>query len=97
MIKFPFVQKLRQGGYDGKGVEIIRSFEDMHKLMEGPCLVEQMANIDKEISIITVRSEQGEIKTYPAVEMLFHPTANLVEFLYVRLKFQSKILFWRTD
>ncbi|MCC6841785.1 MAG: 5-(carboxyamino)imidazole ribonucleotide synthase [Saprospiraceae bacterium] len=81
MIKFPFVQKLRQGGYDGKGVEIIRSFEDMHKLMEGPCLVEQMANIDKEISIITVRSEQGEIKTYPAVEMLFHPTANLVEFL----------------
>lgn len=92
MIKFPFVQKLRKGGYDGKGVEIIRSFEDFPKLMEGPSLVEEMADIVKEISIITVRNEHGEIRNYPAVEMLFHPSANLVEYLLCPAEIPEQVL-----
>lgn len=80
-IRLPFVQKLRTGGYDGKGVAVIRSSADFDKLMEGASIVEDLVDIAKEIAVIACRNAQGEVKVYPAVEMEFHPTANLVEFL----------------
>ncbi|MEP7196850.1 MAG: 5-(carboxyamino)imidazole ribonucleotide synthase [Saprospiraceae bacterium] len=80
-IQYPFVQKLRRGGYDGKGVSIIRNENDLYKLLEGECIIEKLADIDKEISVIAVRSSSGQTKVYPSVSMDFHPTANLVEFL----------------
>ncbi len=80
-LHFPFVQKLCKGGYDGKGVAVIRSEKDLDKLLDGTSIVEQMADIEKELSVIAVRSTNGELKTYPSVGMEFHPTANLVEFL----------------
>lgn len=80
-IQYPFVQKLRTGGYDGKGVEVIRSAADVEKLMDGPSVVEDMVEIAMEIAVIACRNESGEIACFPAVEMEFHPTANLVEFL----------------
>ena len=81
-IQLPFVQKSRTGGYDGQGVAIIRNQQDLaEKLLEGPCLVEDMADIDKELAVVVARSATGEVKVFPTVEMEFHPTANLVEFL----------------
>jgi 5-(carboxyamino)imidazole ribonucleotide synthase len=80
-ISFPFVQKLRTGGYDGRGVQIINSKNEIHLLMEGVSVIEAKADIEKEISVIAVRSRNGECKAYPAVSMDFHPTANLVECL----------------
>ncbi|MCC6816563.1 MAG: 5-(carboxyamino)imidazole ribonucleotide synthase [Saprospiraceae bacterium] len=80
-LSFPFVQKLRTGGYDGKGVCIIRSFQDIDKLLQGPSIVEKLADIDKELSVIAVRSSVGEVTCYPSVSMDFHPTANLVQYL----------------
>ncbi|PPK87232.1 5-(carboxyamino)imidazole ribonucleotide synthase [Neolewinella xylanilytica] len=78
----PFVQKTRTGGYDGQGVAVIRYREDVpDKLLDGPCLVEDMADIDKELAVVVARSATGEVKVFPTVEMEFHPTANLVEFL----------------
>lgn len=79
-ISLPFVQKSREMGYDGKGVLVVRTGEDLHKLLEGPSLVEQMADIDKELSVI-VAQDAHSVRAFPAVEMVFHPTANLVEFL----------------
>ncbi len=81
-ITIPFVQKVRSGGYDGRGVAIIRKEEDLALLLEGPCLVEAMVDIETEVSVIAVRNENGEIKTFPPVAMAFHPEANLVEYLY---------------
>ncbi len=81
VVKLPFVQKLRRGGYDGKGVFIVRKESDLNHLLEGPSLIENAADIEREISVIAVRSVAGEIRCYPAVSMEFHPTANLVEFL----------------
>ena len=79
---FPFVQKSRMGGYDGQGVAVIRNEKDMlSKLLDVPCLVEELADIDKELAVIVARSPSGEISVFPTVEMEFHPTANLVEFL----------------
>lgn len=78
-IKLPFVQKLRKGGYDGRGVAVINSEKDYDKLLPGASVVEEKVDIDKEISIIVARNHNGEIKCYPAVEMVFDPKANLVD------------------
>ncbi len=78
-LKIPFVQKLCQGGYDGRGVQVVRNLKDLELLLDGPSIVEPLASIDKELSVIAVRTVSGECKTYPAVSMEFHPEANLVE------------------
>jgi 5-(carboxyamino)imidazole ribonucleotide synthase len=44
--------------------------------------LEKLIDFEKEISVIVARSENGEVKTFPAVEMVFHPEANLVEYLF---------------
>ncbi len=78
----PFVQKTRKDGYDGQGVKVVRSETDLDNLLDAPCLLESLADIDKEIGVIVARSASGEVKSFPVVEMEFHPTANLVEFLF---------------
>ncbi|MGE5357066.1 MAG: 5-(carboxyamino)imidazole ribonucleotide synthase [Deltaproteobacteria bacterium] len=78
-IKFPFVQKLRKGGYDGRGVVMINDESDMFRLLSGESIVEEKVEIDKEISVIAARNKRGEIKCYPVVEMMFDPKANLVD------------------
>lgn len=78
-IQFPFVQKLRKGGYDGRGVAVIKNTSDLNKLLFGASVVEQKVEIAKEISVIVARNRRGEIKCYPVVEMLFDPNANLVD------------------
>jgi 5-(carboxyamino)imidazole ribonucleotide synthase len=78
-IKFPFVQKLRQGGYDGRGVSVINNEGDLHKLLDGSSIIESKIGISKEIAVIASRNRKGEIKCYPAVEMVFDPAANLVD------------------
>lgn len=80
-LKYPIVQKTRGEGYDGKGVAVIRSKDDLPKLLSGSSLVEDLVDIEKELAVIVAKNESGEIKAYPVVEMEFHPTANLVEFL----------------
>jgi len=80
-LTFPFVQKLRIGGYDGRGVVVIKSKEDLNKLLEGPCLVEKMADIYKELSVICISTSSIERLTYEVVEMEFNADSNLVEYL----------------
>lgn len=80
-IAFPFVQKARTAGYDGKGVAVIRSSEDLEKLIAAPCIIEPLVDIDKELAVIVARNEAGMVSAFPIVEMEFHPTANLVEYL----------------
>ena len=79
ILKFPFVQKLRTGGYDGKGVAVIKSRNEIINLLDGASIVEESITIKKEIAIIVARNSNGEIKCFPAVEMEFNPNANLVE------------------
>lgn len=81
-LSLPFVQKLRSGGYDGRGVQIVRDPGDLSRLLEGPSLVEPLVEIEAEVSVIAARNQSGEIKTFPPVAMAFHPEANLVEYLY---------------
>jgi len=78
-IKFPFVQKLRKGGYDGRGVAVINNENELDKLLDGPSIIENKVDIANEIAVITARNRKGEIKCYPVVEMVFDPHANLVD------------------
>ncbi len=80
-VPFPYIQKLRRDGYDGRGVKTIKSTSDLEKAFEEPCLIEELIDFDKELSVIVSRNEDGEIKTFPCVEMEFNAEANLVEFL----------------
>ena len=70
--------KLRTGGYDGKGVQVIRSVGDMEKAFDGPCVLEELAPIKKELAVIVTRSIECEMSSFPVVEMDFEPELNLV-------------------
>ena len=78
----PAVNKLGKEGYDGRGVQILRSEKDLDKAFDAPGLLEKLIDFEKEISVIVARNERGEICSYPAAEMIFHPTQNLVEYLF---------------
>ncbi len=80
-ITYPFVQKSCTAGYDGKGVAVIRNANDLPKLLEGACVIEQLIDFEKELAVIVARDIDGKTTCFPAVEMEFHPVANLVEFL----------------
>jgi 5-(carboxyamino)imidazole ribonucleotide synthase len=79
---FPFMQKLRKGGYDGKGVIKLADLEKLESAFDEPSVLEELIDFDKEISVIVARNKSGEIKAFPVVEMEFNPEANLVEFLF---------------
>ncbi|MDT0677140.1 5-(carboxyamino)imidazole ribonucleotide synthase [Autumnicola musiva] len=79
--KFPFVWKSTTGGYDGKGVAVIKSKADLKELSEAECIAEEMIPFKNELAVIVARNPSGEVKTYPVVEMEFHPTANQVEYV----------------
>jgi 5-(carboxyamino)imidazole ribonucleotide synthase len=87
----PAVNKLGREGYDGRGVQIIRTEKDVDKAFDAPGLLEKLIDFDKEISVIVARNESGEIKTFPVVEMVFHPVHNLVEFLFAPAELSDEI------
>ncbi|MCY4778144.1 5-(carboxyamino)imidazole ribonucleotide synthase [Sphingobacterium sp. UT-1RO-CII-1] len=78
---FPFIQKLRKDGYDGKGVKRIAKREEIENAFTEPSLVEELIDFEKEIAVIVARNDRGDISAFPMVEMEFNETANLVEFL----------------
>ncbi len=78
---YPYIQKLRRDGYDGRGVYTVKSEADLINAFEAPSLIEKLIDFEKELSVIVARNENGEVKTFPCVEMEFNPEANLVEFL----------------
>ncbi len=80
-LHFPFVWKSCTGGYDGKGVSIIRDAEDIIPLSNGACIAEKLIPFKNELAVIVARNPSGEVTTYPVVEMEFHPEANQVEYV----------------
>ncbi len=87
----PAVNKLGREGYDGRGVQMLRKKEDLSKAFDAPGLLEKLIDFEKEISVIVSRNENGEIAAFPAVEMVFHPEANLVEYLFSPAQISSVV------
>jgi len=90
-ISFPFVWKSAQFGYDGKGVKVINDQNDLQGLPEGECIVENKVNFKNELAVIVARNPSGEIKTYPVVEMEFHPEANQVEYVICPARISNEV------
>lgn len=89
--EFPFMQKMRKGGYDGKGVTPLRNDQDLTDAFDAPSVLEKFVDFEKEISVIVARNLDGQIATFPVVEMEFNPEANLVEFLFAPAKISDAI------
>jgi 5-(carboxyamino)imidazole ribonucleotide synthase len=87
----PAFQKLGKSGYDGRGVQKINSSKDIDKALEGPSLLEKLVDFEKELSVIVARNSDGQVVSYPAVEMVFHPEHNLVEYLFTPANISSSI------
>lgn len=79
--RLPAVHKIGKGGYDGRGVQVIRTEADIEKGFDAPSLLESFVPFKKELAVIVARNPSGEISTFPPVEMVFHPEHNLVEYL----------------
>ncbi|EAY28774.1 5-(carboxyamino)imidazole ribonucleotide synthase [Microscilla marina] len=77
----PAFQKLGKDGYDGRGVQKLTSPNDFEHGFDKPSLLEKLVDIDKEISVIVARNESGGMRTFPVVELVFHPAHNLVDYL----------------
>jgi 5-(carboxyamino)imidazole ribonucleotide synthase len=80
-LEFPFVWKSTQFGYDGNGVKIVRQLSDLEGLPKGECIAEDLVPFKNELAVIVARNPNGDVKTYPVVEMEFHPEANQVEYV----------------
>lgn len=87
----PAVNKLGKEGYDGRGVQILRSEADLEQAFDAPGLLEKLIDFEKEIAVTVARNEKGELIAYPAVECAFHPTANLVEFLFAPAEISAEV------
>ena len=76
----PAVHKIGTGGYDGKGVVLLKTAADLTLGFDAPSVLEKMAEIDKEIAIQVAVSSDGKIAICPAVEMVFNPRLNLLDY-----------------
>lgn len=90
-LEMPFVWKCTEFGYDGNGVKIIRTLQDVENLPNVECIAEEMVEFKNELAVIVCRSPSGEIKTYPVVEMEFHPEANQVEYVICPARIEDKV------
>ena len=90
-IQMPFVWKCTEFGYDGNGVKVVRKATDLDELPNVECIAEAMIPFKNELSVIVCRNPSGEIKTYPVVEMEFHPEANQVEYVICPARIDEEV------
>ncbi len=76
----PAAHKIGLGGYDGKGVELLRTSEDFSRGFDAPAILEKLVTIKKEIAVIIAVSNSGEIRLYPPVDMVFDSRLNLLDY-----------------
>ncbi len=92
----PAVHKIGEGGYDGKGVQLLNDESDINKGFDAPSVLEKMVNIKQEIALIVVMNDKGETAIYPPAEMVFNMRLNLLEYQISPVKLPEKI-FWKAE
>lgn len=92
----PAVHKLAMGGYDGRGVQVIKTKDDISKGFNAPSVLEKMVDIKKEIAVTIAVNEQGEHAMYPAVDMVFNQRLNLLEYQLSPAELPDKVL-WKIE
>jgi 5-(carboxyamino)imidazole ribonucleotide synthase len=87
---FPVIQKARKGGYDGKGVVLLKSENDLANGIKVESFIEELVDIDKEIAVMVARSIEGEIACYPVVEMIFDERVNICDTVIAPARIDEK-------
>ena len=90
-LTFPFVWKKARFGYDGTGVKVVKSYNDLENLPNVECIVEELIDFKNELAVIVARNVNGDLKTYPVVEMEFHSDANQVEYVICPARISEEI------
>ena len=88
---FPFVWKSAKFGYDGTGVKVVKNEKDLNYLTNSDCIIEELIPFKNELAVIVARNKNGEIKSYPVVEMEFHPEANQVEYVICPARISDEV------
>ncbi|MBS1934783.1 MAG: 5-(carboxyamino)imidazole ribonucleotide synthase [Bacteroidetes bacterium] len=76
----PAVHKIGMGGYDGRGVQVIKTADDISRGFDAASVLEKLVNIHKEIAQIVAINDKGETAIYPPVDMVFDPLLNLLDY-----------------
>lgn len=88
---FPCVQKARKGGYDGRGVVVLKDRGDLEKAIKAEAILEEFIDFEKELAVMVARNTEGEIKCYPVVEMVFNERANICDMVIVPARVEKEI------
>ena len=92
----PAVHKSAEGGYDGKGVQILKVEKDIELGFNEPAVLEKLIKIQKEISQIVAINDKGDTALYPPVEMVFDPHLNLLDYQICPAEMETKLL-WKIE
>lgn len=92
----PAVHKIAEGGYDGRGVQVIRKHDDIAKGFDAPSVLEKMVTIEKEIAQIVAINDKGDVALYPPVDMIFDPELNLLDYQISPADIPEKTL-WKIE
>ena len=92
----PAVHKIGEGGYDGRGVQFIKTIQEIDKGFDAPAILEKLIPVDKEIAQTVAVNEKGEMALYPPVEMLFDPVLNLLDYQLCPAALDKKTL-WKVE
>ena len=90
-ISFPFIWKASKMGYDGYGVKKIIDNKSLEEISDCHCIIEELIDIKKELSVMVSSRESGERAVYPAVEMEFNKKSNQVEYILSPAQIDSSI------
>ncbi|HEX6915776.1 MAG TPA: 5-(carboxyamino)imidazole ribonucleotide synthase [Chitinophagaceae bacterium] len=93
---FPAVHKIGEGGYDGKGVQILQSAGEIDKGFNAPAILEKMVDLKMEIAVIVAVNDKGDTAIYPPTEMLFDPILNLLDYQVCPAEIPQKV-FWKAE
>lgn len=92
----PAVHKIGEGGYDGRGVQLLKTKEDLSKGFDAPAVLEKMVTINKEIALMVAVNDKGETAVYPAVEMMFDKDLNQLDYQLCPALLDEKVL-WKIE
>lgn len=90
-VTYPIFQKSKKDGYDGKGVQFLKSEADLSKMLQAPSIFETPADLDREIAVVTVADHLGNIVTYPTVEFVMNEEYNLLDYLLIPSSLSKKV------
>ncbi|HVS98317.1 MAG TPA: 5-(carboxyamino)imidazole ribonucleotide synthase [Puia sp.] len=92
----PAVHKIGMGGYDGKGVQVLSTVEDVEKGFNAPSVLERLVQVEKEISQIIAVGQKGETAIYPPIDMVFDPRRNLLDYQISPAELPQNVL-WKLE